>query len=90
MAELIHEIQPESSQEKAVQYRPSVYLDVSKEQLDVLEVGKNVTIQLMGKVTQLRASDSDSEDNRYEISLDLKEVVIDPEDNAFADLAEDD
>lgn len=89
MAELKHEVEPESAAPEVPQYTPSVYLEVSKEQLDMLEVGKNVTIKLQGLVKGLEANEEDKANNRYSIRLELKSVSIDDNDNEFAQLAED-
>lgn len=90
MTEVTHEVEPESASTALDQYTPSVYLEISKEQLDMLEVGKNVNINLLGKVKSLSANEADKANNRYEISLELKTVKIDPEDNEFGELAKDD
>lgn len=89
MTEITHEVKPESIAEDSVQYVPSVYIEVSKEQLDLLEVGKDVTIKLIGKVKRLEASEHDKANNRYEISMELQEVSIDPKENEFSELADD-
>ena len=91
MAEVTHEVEPESATPvENVQYTPSVYLEVSKEQLDMLEVGNEVTMMLRGKVKGLNANEADRANNRYEIQLELKEVKIDPKENEFSRLMEDD
>lgn len=87
MTELKHEIKEEGISDKVLQYIPSVHLEVSKEQLEILEIGNTVTIKLMGKVKSLRANDD--EGNQYEISLELQEVSIDPKENVFSKLAGD-
>ena len=90
MAELTHEVQPEAAAEEVPQYVPTVYLEVSKEQLDMLEVGNSVCIKLHGKVKGLQANEADKAKNRYEISLELQEVKIDPKENEFTRMVEDD
>ena len=91
-AEMKHEVEPESVASAATEepYVPRIYLEVSKEQLDILEVGKDVTIKVSGKVKGLSADQKDKSDDKYEIQLALKEVKISPEDNEFAKLLDDD
>lgn len=91
MAELTHEVEKEGVAETAPQYTPSVYLEVSKEQLEILEIGANVEIKLLGKVKSLRADEEmRQDDNRYSIDLELKSVKINSEDNEFGKLLDDD
>jgi len=92
MKDLKHEVEPESiaSAETPEPYVPRIYLEVSKEQLDVLEVGKDVKIKLHGKVKALSADQREKSDDKYEIQLELKEVMISPEDNDIAKLLDDD
>lgn len=90
MAEVKHEVKPEGVAEVAPQYMPSVYLEISKEQLDMLEVGKNIVMTLKGKVTGLQSNQEDENDGRHEIRLELQEVSIDPKDNEFSDLLDED
>ena len=90
MAELAHEVEPESITQPVPQFVPSVYLEVSKEQLDVLEVGKNVQIKLLGKVSGLRADEKAAENDRYSIDLELKKVSIIDDDNEFSKMSEED
>lgn len=87
---ITHEVEPESIAPEVPRFVPSVYLEVSKEQLDVLDVGKNVNIKLLGRVTGLRADENASENNRYSIDLELKKVSIIDDDNEFSKMAEDD
>ena len=87
MADIEHEVEPEGIADTIPQFVPSVYLEVSKEQLAVLEVGKNVAIKLLGKVKGLRADEGESD--RYSIDLELKKVSIVDDDNEFTKLAED-
>lgn len=86
MTELVHEVEVESAAEVAEQYVPSIYIEVSKEQLEILEVGANVKIQLLGKVKSLSADEKDKGNDRYNISLELKSVKIDPEDTEIGKL----
>lgn len=90
MAEVKHEVEPENIAEEVPQYTPSVYLEVSKEQLDLLEVGKNISMKIQGKVKSLEANEQDKANNRYSINLELKAVSIFDDDNEFSKLAEDD
>jgi hypothetical protein len=90
MSELTHEVEPESIAEDVPQFIPSVYLEISKEQLDLLEVGKNVKIGLLGRVKGLRADEGDNDNNRYSIDLELKKVSIVDDDNEFSKMAEED
>lgn len=89
MAELKHEVKPENISEEVGPYVPSLHIEVSKEQLEILEVGKDVIIQLKGKVKSLSAADYAESTNRYNIQLDLQEVTIDPKENEFSELADD-
>jgi hypothetical protein len=88
--EISHEVEPEPIAKELPRFVPSVYLEVSKEQLDVLDVGKNVSIKLLGRVTGLRADENASENNRYSIDLELRKVSIIDDDNEFSKMAEDD
>ena len=88
--EISHEIEPEGIAPEVPRFVPSVYLEVSKDQLDVLDVGKNVNIRLLGRVTGLRADENASENNRYSIDLELKKVSIVDDDNEFSKMAEED
>ena len=90
MAELAHEVEPEGIAETVPQFVPSVYLEVSKEQLELLDVGKNVQIKLLGKVKGLRADEASDDSNRYSIDLELKKVSIVDDDNEFSKMAEED
>lgn len=90
MSEVTHEVETESIAVEAPQYTPSVYLEVSKEQLDMLEVGKNVTITLLGKVKGLSADERDKGSDRYNIDLELKSVKINSEDTEIGKLLDDD
>ena len=85
-----HEIKPEGIAEKVDQYVPSVYLEISKEQLDMLEVGNDVVLKLSGKVKGLDSREGDTDNNRYEIRLELQEVKIDPKENEFSKLLDED
>jgi predicted nucleic acid-binding protein len=87
MADIEHEVEPEGVANEIPQFVPSVYLEVSKEQLEVLDVGKNVAIKLLGKVKALRADEGESD--RYSIDLELKKVSIVDDDNEFTKMAED-
>lgn len=92
MKDMIHEVEAESvaSVSTPEPYIPRIYLEVSKEQLDILEVGKDVTITVSGKVKGLSADQRDKSDDKYEIQLELKEVKIKPEDNEITKLLDDD
>lgn len=92
MKDMIHEVEAESvaSVSTPEPYIPRIYLEVSKEQLDILEVGKDVTITVSGKVKGLGADQRDKSDDKYEIQLELKEVKIKPEDNEITKLLDDD
>ena len=87
---LTHEVEPEGISETASQFMPSVYLEISKEQQKVLEIGKQVTITLRGKVKSLSANEQDKGTDRHEVTLELKKVEINDDDNEFSKLAEDD
>ena len=92
MQDMTHEVEAESiaSATTPEPYIPRIYLEVSKEQLDILEVGKDVTIKVSGKVKGLSADQKDKSDDKYEIQLELKEVKISPEDNEIAKLLDED
>lgn len=92
MAEISHEVEAESiaSVSTPEPYVPRIYLEVSKEQLDMLEVGKNVTMKILGTVKALSSDQREKDDDKYEIQLALKEVKIDAEDNDMAKLLDDD
>lgn len=92
MAEVTHEVEPESiaSAETPEPYVPRIYLEISKEQLELLEVGKNVTIKILGKVKGLSADQRYKSDDKYEIQLEPKEVKIDSADNEIAALLDED
>lgn len=90
MSELVHEIGVESAAEAVPQYVPSVYLEVSKEQLEILEVGANVQITLLGKVKGLSADEKDKGNDRYNIDLELKSVKINSEDTEIGKLLDED
>jgi len=89
-----HEIKPESISEQAtpVPYMPRVHLEISKEQLEVMEVGEDVTITLKGKVHSVSSNEMDegSDKGRYEICLKMQEVIIDPKENEFEALLDED
>jgi len=90
--EMKHEVEAESiaSSDTPEPYVPRIYLEVSKEQLDVLEVGKEVKMKILGKVKALSADQRDKSDDKYEIQLELKEVSIDSAENKIAELLDDD
>ena len=92
MAEVTHEVEPESiaSADTPEPYVPRIYLEISKEQLELLEVGKTVTIKILGKVKGLSADQGYKNDDKYEIQLELKEVKIDSADNEIAALLDED
>ena len=90
MAEVKHEVKPEGITEEVPQFIPTVYLEVSKEQLEMLEVGNDVVMTLKGKVKGLQARDEGELGGRHEIQLELQEVVIDPKDNDFSKLLDED
>jgi len=87
---LTHEVEPEGIAESVDQYVPSVYLEISKEQLEVLDIGKDVKITLQGKVKSLSSNERDKGTQRYEITLELKQVEINANDNEFSKMAEED
>jgi len=89
-SKLVHEVEPEGISEVAAQFMPSVYLEISKEQQKVLEIGKQVTITLRGKVKSLSANEQDKGTDRHEVTLELKKVEINEDENEFSKLAEDD
>lgn len=89
MTEMTHEIKPEGIADEVPQFVPSVHIEVSKEQLDILEVGKDVVITLKGKVKSLSAGEFAESDNNYSISMELSAVSINPKDNEFGELADD-
>ena len=90
MSDVTHEVGPDSAAPVAEQYTPSVYIEVSKEQLELLEVGNTVTMKLTGKVKGLSADEMHKGSDRYEIRMEMQTVKIDPKENAFTELAEDD
>jgi len=90
MAEMTHEVEPEGATPGAMQYKPMVHIEVSEEQLKELEVGQEVTMKIRGKVKKLGADDVDEANKRFNVCLDLQSVSIDPEENEFTRLAEDD
>jgi hypothetical protein len=89
-APMKHEIKPEGISEAKEQYMPSVYLDISEDQADMLEVGEDVVITLKGKVTRLSIDTRGAEKGRYEISMEMQEVIIDPKENEFTKLLDED
>ncbi len=88
MSDMKHEVEPESvaSATTPEPYIPRIYLEVSKEQLDMLEVGKDVKMKISGKVKALSADQREKSDDKYEIQLELKEVSFSPEENDFEKL----
>jgi len=90
MAKITHEVEPEGIADSVDQYVPSVYLEISKEQQKLLEIGAQVKITLQGKVKSLSANELDKGTDRHEVTLELKKVSIDADDNEFTKLAEDD
>ncbi len=90
MAKMTHEVEPEGVAEAVSQFVPSVYLEVSKEQQEVLEIGAQVKIVLQGKVKSLSMNEQDKGTDRHEVTLELKKVTIDSEDNEFTKMAAED
>jgi len=92
MTEMTHEVEAESvaSASTPEPYVPRIYLEVSKEQLDMLEVGKEVKIKVLGKVKALSADQREKSDDKYEVQLELKEVKIDSAENEFEKLLDED
>ena len=90
--EVKHEVEPESiaSADTPEPYVPRIYLEVSKEQLDMLEVGKEVKMKILGKVKALSSDQRDKSDDKYEIQMELKEVAIDAAENKMAELLDED
>lgn len=89
MAAIKHEIKPEGIAEEVAQYVPTVYLEVSKEQLEMLEVSEDVAMTIKGKVVGMNQRDYGEDEGRYEVQIELQEITIDEEDNEFAELSED-
>lgn len=92
MSEVVHEVEPESiaSAKTPEPYVPRIYLEVSKEQLDMLEVGKNVEMKIAGTVKALSSDQREKSDDKYELQLAIKTVKIDPEDTEIGKLLDDD
>ncbi len=92
MQDIVHEVETESiaSTSTPEPYVPRIYLEVSKEQLDMLEVGKNVAMKISGTVKGLSADQRDKDDDKYEIQLAIKTVKINPEDCEMGKLLDDD
>lgn len=89
--EMTHEVKPEQIAEEAPQWRPTVTLEISKDQMEMLEVGNVVRFNILGKVKGVRECEmgKDSEAPKYDINLELQEVSIKPEENEFTRMAED-
>ena len=92
MTEVKHKVEPEKilNSETPEPYVPRIYLGVSKEQLDMLEIGKEVTMKIFGKVKALSSDQREKGEDKYEIQIELKEVKIDSADNKIAALLDDD
>lgn len=88
--DVVHEVGKESAAVEAPQYTPSVYIEVSKEQLDMLEIGKTVEIKLLGRIKALSADERDGANDRYNIDLELNSVKIEDQDNDMNKLLDDD
>ena len=69
-------------------YRPTVYLEVSKEIVEALEIGDMTKIIIEGKVTVLESRSTEKNEGRNEIQLELHKISVDAG-NEFEDLLED-
>lgn len=89
--EMTHEVKPESATEEMPQWRPTVTLEISKDQMEMLKVGNVVRFNILGKVKGVRECEmgQDNEAPKYDINLELQEVSIKPEENEFTRMAED-
>lgn len=88
-----HEVEPEGIAEAVEQYIPTLYIEISKEQAETLEVGDDTEMTLKGKVKGIEMNERDQEEGRYNLSLELKEVEIMDEgemgENAKPEITED-
>lgn len=81
---------------KLEEYKPRLYLDLDKDNLDLVEdlkVGKKVTLKVTGTVVGLEYSERTDEKGkkRERGSIQLEDYkVAGAGDNAFSELAEDD
>lgn len=89
--EMTHEVKPEGIAEETPQWRPTVTLEISKDQMEMLEVGNVVRFNILGKVKGVRECEmgQDNEVPKYDINLELQEVSVKPEENEFTRMAED-
>lgn len=68
---------------------PVIYLPANKEIIEALEVDMNVDVVLKGRVKSVESRETASDSDRYEFTLEVKQVKID-EENEYTQLAEDD
>lgn len=92
MPKLKHKVKAEKMEAgiEMAPYMPSVNFAISKEQLQALEVGKKVTVQITGKVKRLSTDENSRGNDNYDLSMELAEIIIDSGANEFTDLAEED
>jgi hypothetical protein len=87
--ETTHEIEPETiTPEVAVSndYQHQVYLPISKEIVDQLQVDDVIHVSFQGKVRELSSGFGDSDD--YSLSIGVKRVTVETE-NEFEKLSRD-
>lgn len=78
---------PPIQQETASSEVHSIYLPISKELAEALDIDERIHISATGIVKELSAGYSDSED--YSLRLDIKRVTVEKE-NVFEELSKDD
>ena len=85
-----HEIEPstiDSDSVPSLDYKHTVYLPISKEIMEELQVDDIIHIKLQGKVRELSSGYDDSDD--YSLSVSVSRVTVDTE-NEFEKLSMDD
>ncbi len=65
---------------------PRTWIRANKEQLDAVEVGKDVTLILKGKLVAKEMRESEDGEPRHEITLEVHESEVDG--GGYADLAD--
>jgi hypothetical protein len=88
--EATHEIQPDTIEPDSVpsnDYKHSVYLPISKEIMEELQVDDIIHIKFQGKVRELSSGYNDSDD--YSLSVSVSRVTVATE-NEFEKLSLDD
>jgi hypothetical protein len=88
--EATHEIQPDAIEPDSVpslDYKHSVYLPISKEIMEALQVDDIIHVRFTGKVRELSSGYNDSDD--YNLSMSVNRVTVATE-NEFEKLSDDD